>query len=174
MRDKNVTILIIIISIAVPALVAGLLTIQPSLASNTSVTFFPSFHAILNSLATLCIITGIYFIKNKKIKQHRFSMLAAFFLSAIFLISYVVAKTLHPATPYPADAPLRNVYFFILISHIVLSALILPLILFTFYKAIDNQIPQHRRLAKWTFPLWLYVTISGVVVYLFMAPHYGV
>ncbi|MEZ5008473.1 MAG: DUF420 domain-containing protein [Chitinophagales bacterium] len=174
MRDKNVTILIIIISIAVPSLVAALITFQPSLASNTSVTFFPKFHAILNSLATICILSGIFFVKNKKIKLHRFSMLAAFFLSAIFLVSYVVAKSLHPATPYPADAPLRSVYFFILISHIILSALILPLILFTFYKAIDNKIAQHRKLAKWTFPLWLYVTISGVVVYLFMAPHYGV
>lgn len=173
MSEKNQTILIVVISIVVPALVAGLIFLKPDVASNTSVTFFPKFHAILNSLATICIASGIYFVKQKKVKAHRAAMLSAFFLSALFLLSYVAAKTLHPSTPYPEDAPFRVVYLFILISHIILSALILPLILFTFAKAINGKIEQHRKLAEWTFPLWLYVTTSGVAVYLFMAPHYG-
>ena len=100
-------------------------------------------------------------------------MLLAFLLSAVFLISYVTYHSLTESTPYPSDAPFRTIYLIILISHIVLSALILPLILFTFSKAINNKIVQHKKLAKWTFPLWLYVTLTGVAVYLFMAPYYG-
>ena len=173
MDERKSTILIIIISILVPTLVALLLKFQPSIGNNTSIVFFPKFHAILNSLATICIASGIYFVKTKRVKLHRASMLTAFFLSAIFLMSYVTAKTFHPSAPYPEEAPFRIVYLIILLSHIVLSALILPLILFTFSKAINNKIEQHRKLAKWTFPLWIYVTLSGVVVYLFMAPHYG-
>ena len=99
-------------------------------------------------------------------------MLTAFLLSSIFLLSYVTYHSLSTSTPYPGTGLIRTVYLFILISHIILATLILPLILFTFAKAINNKIDQHRRLARWTFPLWLYVAITGVVVYLFMAPHY--
>jgi putative membrane protein len=100
-------------------------------------------------------------------------MLTAFFLSSIFLISYVTYHSLSESTHYPEDAPFRTLYLFILLTHIVLAALILPLILFTFSKAINNKIEQHKKLAKWTFPLWLYVALTGVTVYLFMAPYYG-
>lgn len=161
------------VSLAVPALVAILFKMQLGLADNVNLTFFPKFHAILNGSAALCIMTGIYFVKQKKVKQHRIAMLSAFFLSAVFLISYVTYHSLAESTHYPDDAPFRMVYLFILLSHILLSALILPLILFTFSKAINNKIAQHKKLAKWTFPLWLYVTLTGVAVYLFMAPYYG-
>ncbi len=172
MKERTVSILIIIVSILVPTVVAGLLYIQPpEFAANFDLTFFPKFHACLNSLTAICLLIGIYFIKNKKIKQHRAAMLTAFFLSTVFLMSYVTYHSLQEESSVYEGA-FRTVYLFILISHIILSALILPLILFTFAFALFDRIKIHQKLAKWTFPLWLYVAISGVAVYLFMAPYY--
>jgi putative membrane protein len=145
----------------------------PAFASDMDLTFFPKFHAILNSLTAACLVTGVYFIKQKNIRNHRLCMLTAFLLSTIFLLSYVTYHGLHESTPYPGTGIIRTVYLLILVSHIILAALILPLILFTFAKALNNKIAQHRKLARWTFPLWLYVAVTGVVVYLFMAPYYG-
>ena len=173
MSERAVSIVIILLSIAVPALVAALFYVSPpAFATDMNLTFFPKFHATLNSLTALCLVVGVYFIKNKKIQQHRAAMMSAFFLSALFLLSYVTYHSLHESTPYPGEGLVRTIYLIILVSHIILAALILPLILFTFAKAINNKIAQHRKLAVWTFPLWLYVALSGVAVYLFMAPHY--
>jgi len=174
MSEKSISILIIFVSVLVPGLVAVLFYISPpEFATNVNLTFFPKFHALLNSLTAICLITGVYFIKKKKIRKHRASMLTAFFLSAVFLLSYVTYHSLHESTPYPGTGLIRTVYLVILVSHIILAALILPLILFTFAKALNNKIAQHRKLARWTFPLWLYVAVTGVLVYLFMAPYYG-
>ncbi len=173
MKERNLNILIIVVSLVVPALVATLFKLQLGLANQANLTFFPKLHATLNGLTAICLMTGVYFIKQKKVKQHRMAMFTAFLLSSIFLISYVTYHSLAESTHYPTDAPFRTIYLIILLSHIVLAALILPLILFTFSKAINNKIEQHRKLAKWTFPLWLYVALTGVTVYLFMAPYYG-
>lgn len=173
MSEKATTILIIVLSIAVPGLVALLFYVKPpEIATGMDLKFFPKFHAILNSGTAVCLVTGVYFIKRKQIGKHRASMLTAFLLSSVFLLSYVTYHSLSTSTPYPGTGLLRTVYLVILISHIILAAMILPLILFTFARAINNQISRHRKLAKWTFPLWLYVAVTGVVVYLFMAPHY--
>jgi putative membrane protein len=145
----------------------------PAVATSMDLTFFPRFHAILNSLTAVCLVAGVAFIKRKEIRKHRASMLTAFALSCVFLLSYVTYHSLSESTPYPGTGFIRTVYLTILISHIILAALILPLILFTFARALNNKIAQHRKLARWTFPLWLYVAITGVVVYLFMAPYYG-
>jgi putative membrane protein len=173
MKERTLNIIIIVVSLIVPALVAALFKLQLGLANHANLTFFPKFHATLNGLTAICLMFGVFFIKQKKVKQHRFAMFTAFLLSSIFLISYVTYHSLAESTHYPVDAPFRTIYLIILLSHIVLAALILPLILFTFSKAINNKIEQHRKLAKWTFPLWLYVALTGVTVYLFMAPYYG-
>lgn len=174
MSERAQSYLIIIVSILVPVVVAALFFISPpQVQHNLPLSFFPKFHALLNSLTALCLLVGIYFIKQKKIRQHRAAMLTAFFLSAVFLVSYVTYHTLSESTPYGGEGFIRYVYFFILITHIVLAALILPLILFTFAKALNNKIAEHRRLAKWTFPLWLYVAITGVLVYLMVSPYYS-
>lgn len=174
MTERAQSYLIIIISVAVPLVVAALFFISPpQIQHNLPLAFFPKFHAILNSLTTICLLFGVYMIKQKNIRVHRASMLTAFFLSAVFLVSYVTYHSLSESTPYGGEGFLRYVYFFILLSHIILSALILPLILFTFSKALNNKIAEHRRLAKWTFPLWLYVAISGVLVYLMISPYYS-
>ncbi len=173
-QERTIAIGIIILSVAVPALVAVLFRMSPpAFAADMELTFFPKFHALLNSGTAVCLVTGVYFIRRKQRSRHKACMLTAFFLSAIFLLSYVTYHSLHESVPFPGTGWIRPVYFFILISHIILAALILPLILFTFAKALNNRFDQHRRLAVWTFPLWLYVAVSGVLVYLFMAPYYG-
>ncbi len=188
MKDSTISRIIISISVVVPILVASLFFISPpDFKHQINLSFFPKFHAILNSLVSACILLGFYFIKNKNVKIHRSFMLFAFLLSTIFLVSYVTYHSLSEgSTKYgdlnldgtldslevAAAGSMRYVYYFVLLTHIILAAIILPLILFTFSKAITGKIVQHRKLAKWTFPLWLYVSVTGVLVYVMISPYY--
>lgn len=188
-RERSISAVIIIVSILVPVLVAILFFVSPpDIYHNLDLAFFPRFHAILNSLTSVCIIAGVILIKKKLIIWHRWSMLSAFLLSTIFLVSYVTYHTLADGSTKYGDTDfngvlddaevvaagtLRYIYYFILITHIVLAALILPLILFTFSKALNNKIETHRKLARWTFPLWLYVAVTGVLVYVLISPFYA-
>lgn len=188
-RERTISAVIIIVSILVPVLVAVLFFVSPpEIYHNFDLAFFPRFHAILNSLTSICIISGFILIKKKEIKWHRLSMLTAFLLSTVFLVSYVTYHTLSDGSTKYGDADfngvldqaeaaaagtLRYVYYFILLTHIILAALILPLILFTFSKALNNKIETHRKLARWTFPLWLYVAVTGVLVYVLISPYYS-
>jgi putative membrane protein len=107
------------------------------------------------------------------IAQHRMVMGGAFILSAVFLVSYVISKLSNEPIPYGGEGWLRPTYFFILISHIALSVPVLPLAMLAIYRAYVNQIDKHKKIVKWTYPIWLYVAITGVVVYIFMAPYYA-
>lgn len=99
-------------------------------------------------------------------------MIAAFGLSSIFLVSYVLSKISNEPVPYGGDGVLRYIYFFILITHIVLSAIIVPLVLFTMYRGLSGDYEKHRKVARWTFPIWLYVAVTGVLVFVLMYPYY--
>lgn len=172
-NEKLFRNLIIGISIAVPLVVVVLFLIPPPEAElGIDMTIFPLFHAVLNSITSLLLIAGFVFIKKKQIDRHRYVMLGAFVLSAIFLVSYVVYHTFTTSTPYGGEGFIRYIYFFILITHIILAAVILPFILFTFYRALTGKIEAHRKIARWTFPVWLYVTVTGVIVYLMISPYY--
>jgi len=103
---------------------------------------------------------------------HRNVMMSAFLLSVVFLVSYVISKISHEPVPFGGEGFMRPLYFSILISHIVLSGIIVPLVLFTMYRALTGQYEKHKKIAKWTFPIWLYVSITGVLVYVFMYPYY--
>jgi putative membrane protein len=127
--------------------------------------FLPELNAILNALSAIALSTGFYFIRKREIAKHRAAMLTAFAFSSVFLVSYILNHALHGDTLYPGHSTVRTVYLSILASHIVLSTLGLPLILITFFLSLSGRIAQHRKLARWTFPLWLYVSITGVVVY---------
>ena len=133
---------------------------------------FPKIHATINSLVTICLLTGLYFIKNKKIEQHRLFMLTAFILSGLFLISYVFYHSISESSEFGGSGMIAGVYFFILITHIILAAISFPFILFTAYRAAKGSFAKHKKIARYTFPVWLYVAITGVLVYLFMAPYY--
>ena len=173
MKEGTLGIVIIVVSIAVPALVSALFFLNVPVENIPfDIRIFPKFHALLNGTTACCLLLGLYFIKKGKIKAHRRIMLTAFFLSTIFLVSYVTYHSLAESTKFGEEGIIRTIYFIILLSHILLAALILPLILFTFSKALQGKIDQHRRLAKWTMPLWLYVAISGVIVYFMISPYY--
>lgn len=173
-NNKRVNAIIIVLSIVVAALVSVLAKVSLGGAEQLpwDVHLQPRLHAILNSITAVLLILGFWFIRNKMITAHRFSMMSAFVVSGLFLVSYVIYHALTESTSFGGTGFIKIVYYFILVSHIVLAALIFPLILMTMHRAITNQIEKHKKLARITFPLWLYVAVTGVVVYLMIAPYY--
>ncbi len=164
---------IIVVSILVPLLVLILMYL-PERYDVLEGKFddFPLFHAVLNFSTGLFLVAGYYAMRKKELIWHRNLMISAFFLSAIFLVSYVISKISNEPVPFGGEGILRYIYFFVLITHILLSAIIVPLVLFTMYRGLTGEVDKHRRIARYTFPIWLYVAITGVLVYLFMIPYY--
>lgn len=171
-KDSVYLPIIIALSIAIPFVVALLMLLPDKINLGESVKNLPLFHAVLNGTTALALLLGFYFIKNKKIAYHRICMLTAFCFSSIFLISYVTYHVSVPAAKFGGEGNIRYVYFFILITHIVLATTIVPLALLAIYRGLTGEIKKHRQIAKITFPIWLYVAITGVLVYLFMQPYY--
>ncbi|WP_124979002.1 DUF420 domain-containing protein [Nonlabens xiamenensis] len=173
MLEKRGPAIIIAVSVIVP-LVVVLLMFMPERFNFLGVKsgVFPLFHAALNFMTGILLVTGYSLIKAGNRSAHRKVMTTAFVLSAVFLVSYVISKISNEPVPYPDHAPLKLLYLFVLISHIVLSAIILPLVLYTMYFAWNKRYEKHRKIARWTFPIWVYVAFSGVAVYVFMFPHY--
>lgn len=171
--DKKVIPIIIGLSIVVPIVVVILMNL-PSRYNllGLDVGTFPFFHAVINGLTAMLLFIGYRFIKQKKKAAHRTVMITAFCLSALFLISYVISKVSNDPVPYGGDGLAKYIYFFILITHIALSAIIIPLVLFTMYRGLTGEYEKHKKIARWTFPIWMYVAITGVLVYLFMLPYY--
>jgi putative membrane protein len=132
----------------------------------------PKLNALINGTCSLLLLLSLYFIKQKNIEIHKKLNIITFCLSAVFLLSYITYHWMAKETTFPADNSLRPVYLTILISHIILAALVLPLILLSFHKGFQNQVEKHRKLVRFAFPIWLYVTITGVVVYLMISPYY--
>lgn len=130
--------------------------------------FLPALNALLNGLCAIALCTGLYFIKHRNKEAHRTSMLLAFVFSTLFLLSYILNHTLHGDTIFPGHGPVRTLYLSILATHIFLSILALPLVLTTFFFSLTGRFAMHRRIARWTFPIWLYVSITGVIVFLFL------
>ncbi len=132
----------------------------------------PLLNAFLNGTTSVLLLISLYFIKNKKVEIHKRLNLLACALSTIFLLSYVTFHSFGVETKYPLDNPMRPVYLFILISHIILAAVVLPLVLISLYRGLTSQVQSHRKIVRWSFPIWLYVTITGVIVYLMISPYY--
>lgn len=159
-----------VITVAVLGLVIAMRYIK--LDFGMSFSFLPPFHATLNGLAAVTLIYAFIQIKRKNIKQHKNAMWLALGLSVCFLLSYVVYHLTSEAVRFGGEGSIRYVYFFFLISHVILAAISFPFILFTFIYAWTNQFAKHRKMAKWVFPIWLYVAITGPVCYLMLAPYY--
>lgn len=134
--------------------------------------FLPPLHATLNAITAVILLLAFYYIKNKQVEQHRKAIYAAMVCSALFLLSYVLYHFTTPETRYGGTGILRTVYFFFLITHVVLAAVTLPLVLLTFNRAYTNQYDRHRKMARWVFPLWLYVAVTGPICYLMLRPYY--
>lgn len=136
------------------------------------VSFLPKLNAIINGTCSVLLVFSLFYIRKKNIGMHKRLNLTAFFLSAIFLVSYVTFHYFQKETTFGGEGAIRGVYYFILITHIVLAAIVLPLVLLSFYWGLKNNVRRHRRLTRWSWPIWLYVTITGVVVYLMISPYY--
>lgn len=130
--------------------------------------FLPALNALLNGLCAIALCVGLYFIKHRNREAHRTSMIVAFALSSAFLVSYIVNHALHGDTIFPGHSPVRTVYLSILASHIILSIVALPMVLITFFFSLTRRFAMHRQIARITFPIWLYVSITGVVVFVFL------
>ena len=159
---------ILAISAAATAFLFWLIYVHPAAASSTQFAFLPALNALLNGLSATSLLIGYTFIRARRIKAHRAAMITAFGFSTLFLVSYILHHALHGDVRYPAHAALRSLYLPLLASHIVLAIVALPLVLVTFFFSLSGRIPQHRKVARWTFPLWLYVSVTGVVTYMML------
>jgi putative membrane protein len=159
---------ILVISAAATAFLFWLIYIHPAAATSTQYAFLPALNAVLNGLSATALLIGFTFIKARRIAAHRAAMMTAFVFSTLFLVSYIAHHALHGDVRYPVGAPLRSIYLPLLASHILLAVVALPLVLVTFYFSLSGRIRQHRKIARWTFPLWLYVSVTGVITYVML------
>lgn len=137
------------------------------------VQFLPTLNALINGTCTILLLISYYFIRRKNIQMHKRLNITTFILSCFFMISYLIFHSAGMETKFGGQGPIRYVYFFILITHIILAAIVLPLVLLSFYRGMMLQVEKHKKLVRWSFPIWLYVTISGVLVYLMISPYYS-
>ncbi len=145
---------------------------QPADVAGTRLAFLPALNATFNTLCTIFLLLGFRFIRHRRIVAHRNSMFAAFIVSSLFLVSYIVNHALHGDMRFLGQGHgLRTTYFALLISHIGLSVVALPMILITFFLSLTGRFPAHRKLARFTFPIWLYVSVTGVIVYAMLATY---
>lgn len=161
-----------ILSTVVLLLVVAMQKIKLPLPDGWSTAFLPAVHAGINSVAAVVLLVSVIAIKLGKVRLHRAGMVLAMLLSVLFLLSYVTYHMTHESTRYGGVGGIRTVYFLLLVTHIVSAAVSLPFILFTFIAAWTNRFAAHRRLARWVFPLWLYVAVTGPICYWMLKPYY--
>lgn len=172
--EKKFSLPIIIVSVLIPVVVAILFTIKlKDFGFNVEpLSFLPPIYAAINAITALLLVTAVVAIKNGNRKLHENLMKSAIACSLLFLVMYVAFHLTSDPTPFGGTGWIKAVYFFILISHIALSIIIIPLVLFTYVRALSSQFDKHKKLAKITFPIWLYVAVTGVIVYLMISPYY--
>lgn len=171
-NDALAKALIYIVSFVVFAVVVFLKKIRLDISVDFDIHIFAKINAVINSAVSLLLIAGLFSVKNRKYLLHKRLMGSAIILSTLFLVSYICHHLLSGDTPYGGEGFIRYFYFFILITHIILAAIILPFILFTSYRALVAEWPAHRKLAKLTWPVWFYVSVTGVLVYIMISPYY--
>jgi putative membrane protein len=171
-KEKNYNKWIIALSIIIPVAVAVLFSIKIEIPGVERLGFLPPIYASINALTAIILTVAVIQIKKGNRRAHENLMKTAIALSALFLLMYVVYHMTSTSTPYGGDGTIRTVYFIILISHILLSIAVIPLVLISFVRALSQRFDKHRKIAKITFPIWLYVTITGVIVYIMISPYY--
>lgn len=172
-NDKKASLLIILFSVIVFVAVVFLSRIKLEVELPFNVHLFATVNAILNSLVSILLVVGLIAVKNAKYELHRNVMMSAMVLSLLFLVSYICHHLFSESTSYGGEGVMKSVYYFILITHIILAAVILPFILYTSYRALVAEWPAHIKLAKITWPIWFYVSVTGVIVYLMISPYYN-
>ena len=168
-KKKTYRWIIIVLSVVIPVAVALLFRVK---VDGYDLTFLPGIYAAINGLTAVILILARLAIKKGNRERHQKLIYTSLVFSALFLVMYVAYHITSEATTYGGEGPVRYIYFFILITHIFLSVAVVPLVLFTLLRALTGEFDRHRKLAKITFPVWLYVAASGVVVYLMISPYY--
>jgi putative membrane protein len=171
-NDRLAKSLILVVSFVVFIAIVILGRVKVNVQLGFNVHLFARINAVINSTVTILLIAGLIAVKKKKYHLHKRIMLTAIILSVLFLVSYICHHLFTTETRFGGGGFIRYVYFFILSTHIVLAAIILPFILFTAYRALVAEWPAHRKIAKITWPVWLYVSVTGVLVYFFISPYY--
>ncbi len=178
--------IIVGVSVAIPLVVAALILLPQKIDAGSWVYFLPDLNAVINSLTAILLLLALFMVKRGNIVAHRTLMTSGFVLGFIFLICYIIYHASAGSVKYgdaDADGVLseaeklaiegtRSVYLFILFSHILLSIFVVPFVLFAFYYALSGKVERHKKIVKFTFPLWLYVSVTGVIVYLMISQYY--
>ncbi len=172
--EKKYNIWIVILAIVIPIVVAILsrVKLQDFGINVAPLNFLPPIYAFINGLTAAVLILAVIAIKKKNRKLHERLMKFAIVLSVSFLVMYVAYHMTSDSAKYGGEGVIKYLYYFILISHILLSIVIIPFVLITYVRAITNNIERHKKIAKITFPMWLYVAVTGVIVYLMISPYY--
>lgn len=170
LNEKKYNRLVWILSIVIPIAVAALFGIR--IPGVERLGFLPPIYAGINALTALALVIAVIQIKKGNRKNHENLMKFAILLSTLFLVLYVVYHMTSDSTKFGGEGMVKYVYYFVLITHILLSILVIPFVLFTYLRGISGQFEQHKRLARYTFPLWLYVAVTGVIVYFMISPYY--
>lgn len=169
-EEKKYKRFITIVSVVIPVAVAALFGIK--IPNVEPLSFLPPIYASINGLTAVLLVASVIAIKRGKRKLHEQLNTTAIICSALFLVMYVAYHMTSDSTSFGGEGFIKYMYFFILITHILLSIVIIPFVLITFMRARLGNFPEHKKIAKITFPLWLYVAVTGVVVYLMISPYY--
>lgn len=167
--EKKYNRWVVVLSVLVPIVVALLFRVKVDIALPV---FLPPIYAAINAITAVILVIAVWAIKNGKRKLHEYLMKTAILFSICFLIMYMAHHITSDSTKYGGEGWMRYVYYFVLITHIILSVVVIPFVLITFVRAITGNFEKHKKIARFTFPLWLYVAVSGVVVYLMISPWY--
>ncbi len=174
LSNRQVAVLVIGLSAVVFGFLVWLIYFKPTSAVESPfISQLPLVNAIFNSISTVLLLGGYRAIRARRYTEHSRWMLAALGSSALFLVSYIAYHAVHGDTRFLGTGAIRPLYFALLISHIALSAVSVPLILASFYLSLSNRLALHRKVSRWTFPIWLYVSVTGVLVYLFLHVWFG-
>ena len=168
-KEKKYNKWIVVLSIAIPLVVAALFGVKIDVEVPV---FLPPIYATINAFTALVLVIAFWAITNKKQNLHKRLMQLAISLSVVFLVMYVAYHMTSESTKFGGQGAIKYIYYIILISHIILSIAVIPFVLITYVRAITNNFERHKKIARITFPLWLYVAISGVVVFIMISPYY--
>lgn len=172
LEQKKSMVWIRVLSIAIPVAVAVLLSLPTKLNLGDWVYTLPHAIGVINTLTSVCLVAALIAIKRKNVTLHQRMNSAAFLLGAVFLVLYVLYHASAESTPFGGEGAIKTVYYVLLVSHILLSIGVVPLVLLAFYYALNGMIDRHKKIVKYTFPIWLYVSVTGVAVYLMISPYY--
>lgn len=163
----------VFVFLVVAILQSNILVIFPDKAVlPTWVFLLPKLNAIINGTCSILLLASLYFIKRRNIKAHKIINIITFLLSSLFLVSYIIFHATGMKTTYGGEGGIRSLYYFILITHIFLAAVVLPLVFLSFYYGLKMEVDKHKKLVRWSYPIWLYVTVTGVIVYVMISPYY--